>query len=49
MRFLSIVAAVVLVAVLLPAAAPQQQGFLGRWNLTGTGEDANRVKWHEVR
>ena len=35
-------------AVLLPAAAPQNQGFLGRWNLTGTGEDANRVYWLEV-
>ncbi len=48
MRFLTIVAAVVLVNVLLPAAAVQQQGFLGRWNLTGTGEDANRVYWLEV-
>ena len=48
MRFLSIVAAVVLVTVLLPTAAPQNQGFLGRWNLTGTGEDTNRVYWLEV-
>jgi hypothetical protein len=48
MRFLTIVAAVVLVTVLLPAAAPQNQGFLGRWNLAGTGEDANRVYWLEV-
>ena len=48
MRLLAIVAAVVLVNVLLPAAAPQNQGFLGRWNLTGTGEDANRVYWLEV-
>ncbi len=48
MRLLTIVAAVVLVAVLLPAAAAQNQGFLGRWNLTGTGEDANRVYWLEV-
>jgi len=48
MRFLTIVAAVVLVTVVLPSAAPQSQGFLGRWNLTGTGEDANRVYWLEV-
>lgn len=48
MRLLTIVAAVVLVTVLLPAAALQRQGFLGRWNLTGTGEDANRVYWLEV-
>ena len=48
MRFLTIVAAVVLVSVLLPAAAVQNQGFLGRWNLTGTGEDTNRVYWLEV-
>jgi len=48
MRFLSIVAAVVVVTALLPSAAPQNQGFLGRWNLTGTGEDANRVYWLEV-
>ena len=26
----------------------QTQGFLGRWNLTGTGEDTNRVYWLEV-
>lgn len=36
-----------LVAIVLPAAS-QQQGFLGRWNLTGTGEDANRIYWLEV-
>ena len=48
MRLLTIVAAVVLVAVLLPAAAAQNQGFLGRWNLTGTGEVVNRVYWLEV-
>jgi hypothetical protein len=37
-----------LVAIVLPAGAPQTQGFLGRWNLTGTGEDTNRVYWLEV-
>jgi len=30
------------------ATGAQTQGFLGRWNLTGTGEDANRVYWLEV-
>jgi Domain of Unknown Function (DUF1080) len=29
-------------------ARAQNQGFLGRWNLTGTGSDANRVYWLEV-
>ena len=48
MRFISFVAAALFVAVLLPAAAVQNQGFLGRWNLTGTGEDANRIYWLEV-
>ncbi len=48
MRFLPLVAAVVLVMSCCPRAAPQNQGFLGRWNLTGTGEDANRVYWLEV-
>jgi hypothetical protein len=48
MRLITIVAAALLVSVLLPAAAPQHQGFLGRWNLTGTGEDSNRVYWLEV-
>jgi hypothetical protein len=31
----------------LPLRA-QTQGFLGRWNLTGTGADTNRVYWLEV-
>jgi hypothetical protein len=34
-------------AALLPLHA-QTKGFLGRWNLTGTGADANRVYWLEV-
>jgi hypothetical protein len=38
----------VLVAPLLPVAAPQNQGFVGRWNLTGTGADADHVYWLEV-
>jgi Domain of Unknown Function (DUF1080) len=48
MRILASLAAFLLVAVLLPTAAAQQRGFLGRWNLTGTGEDSNRVYWLEV-
>ena len=48
MRLLAIVAAALLLNVLLPAAAPQNQGFLGRWNLTGTGQDSDRVYWLEV-
>ena len=48
MRLFTLLAAAVLVNVLLPAAAVQNQGFLGRWNLTGTGQDANRVYWLEV-
>jgi hypothetical protein len=48
MRFLTIVATAVVVTAFLPPAAAQQQGFLGRWNLTGTGEDSNRIYWLEV-
>lgn len=40
-------AALIIVATLATGRA-QTQGFLGRWNLTGTGEDANRVYWLEV-
>jgi hypothetical protein len=47
MRSLSIVATMILVTAFASAGA-QSQGFLGRWNLTGTGEDANRVYWLEV-
>ena len=45
MRIFSALAGIVVMAALLPAA---QQGFSGRWNLTGTGQDANRVYWLEV-
>lgn len=48
MRLFTLLAAAVVVNVLLPAAAVQNQGFLGRWNLTGTGQDSNRVYWLEV-
>ncbi|HET7221003.1 MAG TPA: hypothetical protein VFJ02_23275, partial [Vicinamibacterales bacterium] len=46
MRIFSALAALVVMTALLPAAP--QQGFTGRWNLTGTGQDANRVYWLEV-
>ena len=40
---------VALVALLsMPALRAQTQGFVGRWNLTGTGSDANRVYWLEL-
>lgn len=46
MRITSVLA-VLMMTALLPASA-QHQGFLGRWNLTGTGQDSNRVYWLEV-
>jgi hypothetical protein len=48
MRIFTALLALVLIAVLLPSAAPQNQGFLGRWNISGTGENSNRVYWLEV-
>jgi Domain of Unknown Function (DUF1080) len=39
--------ALLVMSALFPAGA-QYQGFLGRWNLTGTGPDSNRVYWLEV-
>ena len=47
MRLFTFAAAALVVTALLPSAA-QNQGFLGRWNLTGTGEDSNRIYWLEV-
>ncbi len=47
MRILSAVVSVFALLALLPAT-PMQQGFVGRWNLTGTGEDANRIYWLEI-
>jgi hypothetical protein len=43
---LSVVAVVVAVAAL---AAGQQNPYLGRWNLTGTGPDSNNVYWLEIK
>jgi hypothetical protein len=41
-------ASLLLAAMTTPPLGAQTQGFLGRWNLTGTGTDANRVYWLEV-
>ncbi len=41
--------AIVAVAAWLPPAAAQQNPFLGRWNLIGTGDNAGAVYWLEVK
>jgi len=48
MRILTSLATLLLMTTLLPAAAVQSKGFAGRWNLTGTGADANRAYWLEI-
>jgi len=48
MKTLTAVAAGFVVLGLLPASAVQSKGFLGRWNLTGTGKDADHIYWLEV-
>jgi Domain of Unknown Function (DUF1080) len=52
MRKLIAILSIVLTALIAvsstAALRAQTQGFLGRWNLTGTGSDANRVYWLEV-
>jgi hypothetical protein len=45
----SVVAAFALAAAVSALAASGQNGFLGKWNITGTGDDANLVYWLEVR
>jgi hypothetical protein len=45
MRMIIALSTLVVFTAFAPAA---QQGFTGRWNITGTGEDANRVYWLEV-
>jgi len=47
MRMLTALFLLFLVTAFVPANA-QHHGFVGRWNLTGTGPDANRVYWLEV-
>jgi hypothetical protein len=47
MRMISALSALFVMVTLLPGSA-QHQGYLGRWNLTGTGQDSNRVYWLEV-
>jgi hypothetical protein len=48
MKTLSALFVLLLVLTLLPSAAVQHQGYLGRWNLTGTGQDTDKVYWLEV-
>jgi hypothetical protein len=48
MRLLASIAAVTLTTMFLQGNAAQTKGFLGRWNLTGTGQDADHVYWLEV-
>jgi hypothetical protein len=38
-----------LVAVTITSMAADPRGFLGRWNLTGTGENSNYIYWLEVQ
>jgi hypothetical protein len=44
-----ITAIAILLALSAPAAAQPQNPYLGRWNITGTGESSNYVYWLEVR
>lgn len=50
MADMRILASLCIAATLVVAGAAQSspQGFLGRWNLTGTGADSNAVFWLEV-
>jgi hypothetical protein len=47
MGILAALTIVLAVAAFVPAGA-QQPDYTGRWNITGTGPDANRVYWLEV-
>jgi hypothetical protein len=47
MRLLKTVALLALTSMLLPTLQAQN-GFIGRWNFTGTGDYADRVYWLEV-
>ncbi len=53
MSAMRILATLCLSAALVVTAAAQSptaaEGFLGRWNLTGTGDDSNAVFWLEVK
>jgi len=50
-KLIAIVSSVLIVVVTMSSTPPlgaQTEGFLGRWNMTGTGTDANRVYWLEL-
>jgi 3-keto-disaccharide hydrolase len=44
-----IVIAMIATAVAVASAIAQQNPYLGRWNITGTGENSNYVYWLEVK
>ena len=45
----TVVLACLTAAVVAAAAAPQSAPFLGKWNMTGTGQDAANVYWLEIK
>src|SRR4029078_6646425 len=44
-----VVVAVIAAPLLIATALAQQNPSLGRWNITGTGENSNYVYWLEVK
>jgi len=49
MRVFALIAvALAVVFAAAPAAGPDQNPFVGRWNMTGTGADSTRVYWLEL-
>ncbi len=44
-----IVIAIIATTVAVASAIAQQNPYLGRWNITGTGENSNYVYWLEVK
>jgi hypothetical protein len=48
-RFRAVAVMIVAAAAWLAPAAAQQNPYLGRWNLVGTGENAGAVYWLEVK
>ena len=44
-----VMAGVIALAIVAAVGAQQQNPYLGRWNITGTGQNANYVYWLEVK
>jgi hypothetical protein len=44
-----IVIAITATTIAVASAIAQQNPYLGRWNITGTGENSNYVYWLEVK